>query len=43
MNYTPNYTSVVYPVGLAFSLLLIGLMGEFYTRRRASISWGAKH
>lgn len=43
LNYTPHYTSVIYPVGLSFALLLIGLMGEFYTRRRASISWGAKH
>jgi len=42
LNYTPHYTSVIYPVGISFALLLIGLMGEFYTRRRASISWGAK-
>jgi hypothetical protein len=23
-------------------LLMIGLMGEFYTRRHASLSWGAR-
>jgi hypothetical protein len=23
-------------------LVMIGLMGEFYTRQHASISWGAK-
>ena len=43
LNYNPHYTNVVYPVAITFAALLIGLMGEFYTRRRASISWGAKH
>lgn len=43
LNYSPHYTNLVYPVAVTFALLLIGLMGEFYTRRRASISWGAKH
>jgi hypothetical protein len=27
---------------VALALLMIGLMGEFYTRQHASISWGAK-
>ncbi|MCB1397753.1 MAG: ABC transporter permease [Rhodobacter sp.] len=43
LNYNPHYTNVLYPVAFSFVALLIGLMGEFYTRRRASISWGAKH
>jgi hypothetical protein len=34
---------VIYPVAFSFAALLLGLMGEFYTRRRASLSWGAKH
>lgn len=42
LNYTPNYTNVSYPVSVTFACLLLGLMGEFYTRRRASISWSAK-
>lgn len=42
LNYTPHYTSVIYPVVVSVAALLIGLMGEFYTRKRASISWGAK-
>lgn len=43
LNYNPHYTSVAYPVVFSCVALLIGLMGEFYTRRRASISWSAKH
>lgn len=43
LNYTPHYTNLIYPVTFTFAALLLGLMGEFYTRRRASISWGAKH
>ena len=42
LNYNPHYTNLFYPVAVTFAALLIGLMGEFYTRRRASISWGAK-
>ena len=43
LNYNPHYTSLTYPVAVTFAMLLLGLMGEFYTRKRASISWGAKH
>lgn len=43
LNYNPHYTNVIYPLAISFALLLVGLMGEFYTRRRASLSWGAKH
>ena len=41
VNYSPHYTNWEYPVGLALATILIGLMGEFYTRRRASLSWFA--
>ena len=41
LNYNPHYTSVEYPVWLALVCLMIGLMGEFYTRRHASASWNA--
>lgn len=41
LNYTPHYTSVEYPIYLGLTCLMIGLMGEFYTRRHASVSWGA--
>ncbi|WP_323035191.1 ABC transporter permease [Pararhodobacter sp.] len=43
LNYNPHYSNVIYPVAISFACLLIGLMGEFYTRRRASLSWAAKH
>lgn len=43
LNYNPHYTNPVYPLVFSMIALLLGLMGEFYTRRRASLSWGAKH
>ena len=42
INYNPHFSSVSYPMYVALALLMIGLMGEFYTRQHASISWGAK-
>jgi ABC-type polysaccharide/polyol phosphate export permease len=42
INYSPHSTSVLYPVWVSLGLLMIGLMGEFYTRRHASASWGAR-
>jgi len=42
LNYAPHYTSVSYPLLVTFGALVLGLMGEFYTRQRASISWSAK-
>lgn len=41
LNYTPRNTNLEYPLWVAISLFVIGMMGEFYTRKRASISWGA--
>ncbi len=41
LNYTPHFTSLTYPLYLSLTLLLIGLMLEFFTRQRASASWGA--
>ena len=42
LNYTPHYTSVSYPVWITLGALLLGLMGEAFTRRNASLSWGAR-
>ncbi len=42
LNYFPHYSSVLYPVWFTLVCVVIGLMGEFYTNRRASISWGAR-
>jgi hypothetical protein len=33
---------VTYPVIAGIILLVLGLMGEFYTRRHASASWSAR-
>ncbi|WP_425051118.1 ABC transporter permease [Psychromarinibacter sp. S121] len=41
LNYNPHYSSVTYPVILSLVLIMIGMMGEFYTRKNASRSWGA--
>lgn len=41
LHYNPHFSSVSYPIYVTIALLMIGLMGEFYTRRHASVSWGA--
>lgn len=41
INYSPHFSSVSYPVTVAVTLVVLGLMGEFYTRRAASASWTA--
>ena len=42
LNYDPINTSLMYPIYLSIALIMIGLMGEFYTRKHVSQSWGAK-
>ena len=42
LNYNPHYTSIGYPLKLTLILILLGLMGESYTRKYASLSWGAR-
>ncbi len=41
LNYNPHFSSRSYPMYVAIVLLMLGLLGEFYTRRRASVSWNA--
>ena len=41
INYNPRYTDWEYPL-IGCSCIVIGLMGEFYTRRHASLSWEAR-
>lgn len=41
INYNPHYSSISYPLILSLVLLMIGFMGESYTRKHASLSWGA--
>jgi len=41
INYNPHFSSPIYPFKVGIILLMIGLMMEFYTRQKASQSWGA--
>jgi len=41
LNYNPHFSSISYPVYLSLALIMIGLMGEFYTRKQVSASWSA--
>lgn len=42
LNYNPHFSSPTYPIYVTAACLMVGLMGEFYTRKHASASWGAK-
>ncbi|MEO9651354.1 MAG: ABC transporter permease [Roseobacter sp.] len=42
INYNPHYTEWQYALWVGTILIVIGMMGEFYTRRSASISWSAR-
>ena len=40
-NYFPHHTNWQYPIYFTLAFVMIGLMGDFYTRKRASASWMA--
>lgn len=42
INYFPHHSNLTYPLYISLALMMIGLMGEFFTRQNASISWGAR-
>jgi len=42
INYSPHNTSPLYPVYVSLALVMIGLLGEFYTRKHASASWNSR-
>lgn len=42
LNYSPRYSSIEYALYTSLALVMIGLMGEFYTRKHASKSWEAR-
>ncbi|MDF3414931.1 ABC transporter permease [Sulfitobacter sp. M57] len=42
INYNPRYSNWEYAFWLSIVLIMIGLMGEFYTRKHASLSWNAR-
>ncbi|RCW81728.1 ABC-type polysaccharide/polyol phosphate export permease [Paracoccus lutimaris] len=41
INYAPRNSNLEYPVYTTLALLMIGLMGEFVTRKAVSVSWSA--
>ncbi|MCE8005458.1 ABC transporter permease [Aestuariivita sp.] len=42
INYYPRYTNWEFPLIVCCCFIVLGLMGEFYTRRHASLSWDAR-
>jgi hypothetical protein len=42
VDYNPRNSDWEYAFYLSIVLLMIGLMGEFYTRKHASASWSAR-
>ena len=42
INYSPHVTSILYPIYFSAALLVIGMMGEFFTRQYASASWNSR-
>ena len=42
INYFPHKTSLMYPIYVGIVLVMLGLIGEFYTRKHASLSWNAR-
>ncbi|MCX7558303.1 ABC transporter permease [Sulfitobacter sp. F26204] len=42
INYNPRNSNWEYAFWVGVVLLMIGLMGEFYTRKHASLSWNAR-
>ncbi len=42
INYNPRNSEWEYALIVGVVLIMIGLMGEFYTRRHASVSWSAR-
>lgn len=42
LNYHPHYSNYMYPIKVTLVLLVVGLMLESFTRKHASVSWGAR-
>jgi ABC-type polysaccharide/polyol phosphate export permease len=42
VNYVPHFTNWQFPLYAMLSLLMLGMMLEFYTRKHASASWDAR-
>ncbi|MDF1726702.1 MAG: ABC transporter permease [Sulfitobacter sp.] len=42
LNYYPRYSTWEYAFWIGVGCIVIGMMGEFYTRKHASLSWNAR-
>lgn len=42
LNYNPHFSSLSYALNVAMAMFCLGMIGEFYTSRHASLSWGAR-
>ncbi|MEM8631165.1 MAG: ABC transporter permease [Pseudomonadota bacterium] len=42
VNYFPHHTNITYPLLVSTVFLVVGFVGESYTRKHASLSWAAK-
>ena len=42
INYNPHNSSLMYPIYVSLVLVMLGLLGEFFTRKRVSLSWAAR-
>lgn len=41
LNYNANFTNPYYPLAVTLALLVVGLLAEFFARKKTSISWFA--
>lgn len=39
LNYAPRYTNMEYPIYVMLACITLGLIGEYYTGKKASLSW----
>lgn len=42
INYNPFHTWALYPLSVGIGVLVLGMLGEFYTRNNVSLSWSAR-
>jgi len=42
INYNPHYSNWHYSLIVSITLMIIGFLGESFTRKHASLSWGAR-
>ncbi len=42
INYNPRFTNSEYPMAMTVAFLVLGMVAEFYTRKRTSLSWYAR-